>query len=283
MPASVPIQMQDGPQFRAGEWTDDTCQAIAIAVAAAEGPLNTPESIQIVASNFKRWFQEETKGIGNQTSWIFARAGHFDASELKRLSSIYAESFPRSAGNGSLMRTGPVALAFLRDELGFLETVREIGSLTHADPSCLEACEIWSVAIRHAIFNDNFDGFQLAIDALPEQRKKYWQGIKYEAEQNEPWHFVNNGWVVQSIQAAWSAITRTDQSTEGHLEAALKYAVRCGHDTDTVAAIAGALLGARWGAGAVPKSWASQIYGWPSMRAENLGLLAKKILLVQGL
>jgi len=46
--------------------------------------------------------------------------------------------------------------------------------------------------------------------------------------------------------------------------------VRIGNDTDTVAAIAGALLGARWGASAVPLRWRAKLHGWPSWTAEDV-------------
>jgi ADP-ribosyl-[dinitrogen reductase] hydrolase len=58
--------------------------------------------------------------------------------------------------------------------------------------------------------------------------------------------------VVEALQAAWSAITTTPIPTDdpaqevfrvGHLRLALDAAVRGGGDTDTVAAIAGGLLG----------------------------------------
>jgi hypothetical protein len=39
--------------------------------------------------------------------------------------------------------------------------------------------------------------------------------------------------------------------------------VRVGDDTDTVAAIAGGLLGARWGGSAVPWHWRRAVHGWP--------------------
>ena len=40
-------------------------------------------------------------------------------------------------------------------------------------------------------------------------------------------------------------------------------AIRIGDDTDTVAAIAGGLLGARWGAKAIPDEWRFAVHGWP--------------------
>ena len=59
-----------------------------------------------------------------------------------------------------------------------------------------------------------------------------------------------------------------------HLQRGLQAAVRAGHDTDTVAAIAGSLLGARYGASAVPTQWRRMVHGWPGLRAHDLVELA---------
>jgi hypothetical protein len=60
-------------------------------------------------------------------------------------------------------------------------------------------------------------------------------------------------------------LTRPEPDLEGdqrdHLRNALVAVVRIGNDTDTVAAIAGGLLGARWGASAVPDEWWQLIHG----------------------
>jgi ADP-ribosyl-[dinitrogen reductase] hydrolase len=70
--------------------------------------------------------------------------------------------------------------------------------------------------------------------------------------------------VVTAFQAALAAIIHTpvpEEEPGGHLRDALVAAVRIGDDTDTVAAIAGGLLGARWGASAVPDGWWQVIHG----------------------
>ena len=59
-----------------------------------------------------------------------------------------------------------------------------------------------------------------------------------------------------------------------HLQDALHAAVRIGDDTDTVAAIAGGLLGARWGASAVPWRWRRAVHGWPGRDGRDLVTLA---------
>ena len=50
--------------------------------------------------------------------------------------------------------------------------------------------------------------------------------------------------------------------------------MRAGGDTDTVACLAGALLGAAAGVGAVPADLASQVWGWPGLRQDGLRDLA---------
>ena len=50
----------------------------------------------------------------------------------------------------------------------------------------------------------------------------------------------------------------------------LEAAVRGGYDTDTVAAIAGSLVGGLYGASAVPFQWRRILHGWPDLRARDL-------------
>jgi protein-tyrosine phosphatase len=103
---------------------------------------------------------------------------------------------------------------------------------------------------------------------------------------SQPSDFTNNGWVVEALQAAWSAIATTpvpqDDPAAGifrvdQLRLALDAAVRGGNDTDTVAAIAGGLLGAAYGASAVPGEWRRLLHGWPGKRARDLVAMANRV------
>jgi ADP-ribosylglycohydrolase len=83
-----------------------------------------------------------------------------------------------------------------------------------------------------------------------------------EAERLPTVSFTPNGYVVTALQAAWSAIYATrEQDTP--FEAALRLAVSIGDDTDTVAAIAGSLVGAWCGGTVIPRSWRQGLAGWP--------------------
>jgi hypothetical protein len=115
--------------------------------------------------------------------------------------------------------------------------------------------------------------------ARPSSGYADWWALLREAEQQDPGTFTQNAWVVGALQAAWSAITHTPVPTadpEHHLRDALATAIGIGHDTDTVAAIAGAMLGARWGAHAVPDEWRTILHGWRDQTGDGLVELARR-------
>jgi ADP-ribosylglycohydrolase/protein-tyrosine phosphatase len=270
--------------FAPDEWTDDTSMAIVVAEAAAAGlDLRSPAGLDVVAAGFARWYADGPKDVGVHTSVVLsaagARSGTATADQLHRAAQARLAAGHPSAGNGALMRTAAVALAHLDDAAAAAEAARAVSDLTHADPVSAEACLIWTVGIRHAVRHGDFGGVRGALAHLPEGRAEEWAELLDEAEAHDPAHFTSNGWVVHALQAAWSAITRTpvpDLDPAGgsfpaqHLAHAVEAAVRAGHDTDTVAAIAGSLLGARWGASAMPLSLRRRVHGWPGYSSRDL-------------
>lgn len=257
--------------FAPGEWTDDTSMAVAIAEVAATGiDISDGEGLDAVAAQFVRWYDSGPADIGNQTSAVLSRRPA-SADEMRHI----AWAIPGlKGGNGSLMRTAPVALAYLGDVDGCLRAARVIGLLTHHDERAVEACEMWTYAIRHAVLNGTFDGVREYLAKASTGTRDYWAPLLDVAERGTPADFPKNGWVVDALLTAWWAINTTDAPGPEHLEAALEQAVRAGHDTDTTAAIAGGLLGARWGASAVPARWRRMLHGWPGYRAQDLVRLA---------
>lgn len=282
MPPSAPVQMRGGglSDWEVGEWTDDTAMAVAIAEVAAEGlDLRTPAALTRVGRRWLAW-AGDAKDIGVQTQTVLSWAGPepTGAGLAAAAARLHAET-GLTAGNGSLMRTAPVALAYLPDPVGLVQAAHALSSLTHHDREAGEACALWSLAIRHAVLYGTFDGLRAAVAELPTDRARVWSGRLDEAQAHPPSQFRLNNWVVQAVQGAWSAIARTpvpqDPANPGqHLQHALEAAVRGGWDTDTVAAIAGGLLGARWGASAVPSSWRGVVHGWPGLRCDDLTRLA---------
>lgn len=260
-----------GP-WQPGEWTDDTQQAPCIAQVAATGQLD----VHAVARGFLDWYHHGATDVGVQTRAVLRKAKSAD--DLTRLAAEHFAANPKgAAGNGSLMRTGPVALAYLGDDDAIVKAAGAISLLTHGDPLAAEACVLWCIAIDRAIREARLGGIYDGLDLLAAAGRDFWAGKLKEAESEPMRSFTPNGFVVTALQAAYAAVVQTpipeDQPCR-HLGEALRNAVRIGNDTDTIAAIAGALLGARWGATAVPMAWKEMLHGWPGYQTTDLVRLA---------
>ena len=264
----TPIIMKGGGGFgwAPGEWTDDTAMGTRILKVVAGGALNP----SLVGDGFLAWYHDNPKDIGNQTRAVLSHAR--SGAELGAAAAEFQTSKPDAAGNGSLMRTAAVALAHPQNPEAIAASARIVSDLTHPNPTCGDACVLWSIAIDHAIHHGEFD-VERGLNFIPEERRPYWESLIAEAETGPPSKFTPNGWVITAFQAAWSSIVHTpipEHAPADHFQNTLVTAVRIGHDTDTVAAIAGMLLGARWGVSAIPLEWKGLLHGWPGWRTRDL-------------
>lgn len=278
------VVMAGGGVWEPGEWTDDTAMAVAIAEVAATGADLRDEQAQDAI--LARWYEwsANTKDIGVQTISVLraaSRGGKITAARARETSLAHHMQSGRSGGNGSLMRTAPVALAYLHDEGAMVEAARALSALTHHDPETGDACVMWCSAIRHGVLTGDLD-VRVGLKHLGGESRETWSERLDVAEVSRPADFPKNGWVVSALQAAWSAIATTaghecdsEVAAAGHLPRGLDAAVRAGFDTDTVAAIAGGLLGAVHGASAVPQEWRKLLHGWPGLDATHLAELAR--------
>ncbi len=282
------VAMVGGGPWERGEWTDDTAMAIAIAEVAATGAdLRDVGAQDAIVSRWLEW-SRVTKDIGIQTGSVLragSRGGRITAADTRAAAAAVHQQSGRTSGNGALMRTAPVALAYLDDEDAMVEAARAISELTHYDPDAGDACVLWCCAIRRAVLSGELN-VRVGLPHIASDRRELWAERLDAAEAAPPSSFPNNGWVVTAMQAAWSAIARTpvpvDDPEAGvfradHLRLALDAAVRAGYDTDTVAAIAGGLLGAAYGASAIPGAWRRVLHGWPTITAHDLVRLATAI------
>lgn len=292
LPDGTEVTMKGGGPFgfAPAEWTDDTSMAIPIAQAllqsASDGGASSPAALTAVVRAWTAW-AAEAKDVGAQTSAVIAAAcrpasaagREVEAADFTAAAANFHARTGRSAGNGSLMRTAPLALAYLhREPAELMAAAGELSALTHADPDAQEACGLWCVAIRQAVLTGVLD-VRAGLPLLPAERASLWLERIESSELSRPRDFTRNGWVVEAFQGAWSAIHFAGLSAVGpaHLRAALEEPVRGGRDTDTVAAIAGGLLGAAYGYTAVPFEWRRRLHGWPGLRARDLVVLGMEL------
>ena len=248
----------------AGSWTDDTDMAWCVATAAAEGcDLTTSEGLERVAELFLQWYESDPRDVGVQTQMVLSRTVR--PSEMAAAARAFQESRPDAAGNGSLMRTAPVALAHLGDDDAIIAAARAVSSLTHPHEDAQWACALWSLAIDRAVrgTDDTREAMESALEALPSRPADRWRSLLHEAEQREPNSFSKNGWVVEALQGAWRSVDELSIGPWTQFPDRVNSAVMGGYDTDTVAAIAGGFAGAIEGSSVIPWEWRKDLRGWP--------------------
>jgi ADP-ribosylglycohydrolase len=265
--AHTEIRMKGGGPFdwAPGEWTDDTSMAICV----TDGLSNGHADLDAIATSFVRWYDSGPPDIGTQTRAVLSGRDRSAAAMTDRAARLTG----RTGGNGSLMRTAPVALAFLDDPDGCVNFAGAISDLTHYDERAREACQMWSCGIRHAVLTGSPDGVRLFLEGAPSSTRAYWEPLLDIAETGSPADFPNNGWVVHALQTAWWALTKSARD----LPTTLEYCVRAGNDTDTTAAIAGGLVGACRGASAIPSEWKPLLHGYPGHTADDLAATVRRI------
>jgi ADP-ribosyl-[dinitrogen reductase] hydrolase len=171
-----------------------------------------------------------------------------------------------------MMRVSPLGIFGATLKLDEVERLaRADAALTHPNQVCGDANALFTMAIATAIQNPtspealyaNISNWASKMEVGEELRR-----CIDRSQRHHPQNFVEQqGWV---LIAFGNALYRLLNAVS--LEEALVETVKCGGDTDTNAAIAGALLGAVHGREAVPERWAKCLMNCrPS--AETLGVL----------
>jgi ADP-ribosyl-[dinitrogen reductase] hydrolase len=285
---SAPLAMGEEPRmiggglgpYAPGEWSDDTQMAVVVARVAAEQGLRHLSALDAVVEGWMDWLDDGASDVGAQTRHVLAEVAASDRwrpwSSASAASAKLHRLTGRTAGNGSLMRTAPVALAFLEDPSMLTLAAGWLSTATHHDPLAGDACVLWCHAIRLAVLHGGTPDLMDLVEEIPVARRDQWRAWIADAERRPPSDFAPNGYVVAALQAAWSAI-RHPLGDGPPVVASLSAAVHAGDDTDTVAAIAGSLLGAAHGASALPADWLEAVHGWPGLRAHDLRELARRV------
>jgi ADP-ribosyl-[dinitrogen reductase] hydrolase len=245
------------PPWERGEWTDDTAMALELATSLAEKGGYDEED---VFSRYAMWARSGPKDIGSTVAAALMRARSVD--EARAAAEAYHESSGgKSAGNGSLMRTAPLALRYRNDQ-GALERIsREESTLTHFDPLAGDACAWFNLTLAALV-----RGRRLPQSTSPAaQTAEEAVGGSEEALAAEAQERM--GYVLTALRIGFAAaFGRPD------LESAIVFAVNLGGDADTNGAVAGALAGARHGAAAIPARWIE-----PLLAHERIGGLANRL------
>jgi ADP-ribosyl-[dinitrogen reductase] hydrolase len=150
-----------------------------------------------------------------------------------------------SESNGSLMRVSPIGVWAAGDPARAAATARADSALTHKNPVCIEACAGYAAAIAVGVAGGT--RAEMVDAALANCKGRAREAIA--SAKLPPDYFTNMGWVLVALQNAFFHLRSTG------FEESLIATVSAGGDTDTNAAICGALLGAALGREAIPSRW----------------------------
>ncbi|NLF19066.1 MAG: ADP-ribosylglycohydrolase family protein [Lentisphaerae bacterium] len=188
--------------------------------------------------------------------WI--DSGPFDCG-MTIAGSLRGRPNPSSQANGALMRISPLGIFGTGgDPAAVAAWARQDAALTHPHPVCQQANALFAAALAGAIRNgpapQALYRSVLAHAAALAVEDALMEALLNAAEAPPEDYLQHQGWVLIAFRNAfWQLLHATN------LEDGVVDTVSRGGDTDTNAAIAGALLGAVHGLAAVPARWTDAV------------------------
>lgn len=258
---------QIDPRERHRPMDDDLAQAVDLAEALAQDP----DPVSGFADRLIEWRSENGRGIGIMTSTVI------DYLEVGLGVPGAARAFwqergsPDTQPNGALMRCAPVALKHALDPNKLIEQTAVTCAVTHFAPGAQWSCILVNAAIAmlvrgHEPSRDDLI-FAATQDGAPAELIAWTLAIPEAIDERIAEERVS-GHTYLCMQAALWCL-----DTQDSLEQALIRIVNAGGDTDTNAAVAGAVLGARFGATAIPQRWLDCIPDLERIEAATQALL----------
>lgn len=226
----------------AGQPTDDSEMALALARSLVK---ERGYSATRVAAAYISWKNSGPFDIGTTTSAGIAAlaAGRKAQSD--------------SEANGALMRVSPIGILAAGYPARAATLARQDALLTHPSPVCQAASAAYAAAIAAGIAGGDAEAmWQAAYDHCGDDTAAATlRDVLARARYTLPTDFQHQmGWVVTAFFNAFHWLMRG-----ASLEAAVIWTVSAGGDTDTNAAICGALLGAVQGRDAIPLQWRNAV------------------------
>jgi ADP-ribosyl-[dinitrogen reductase] hydrolase len=239
-----------------GQPTDDSELALALArsIVAENG---YPQ--EAAARAYVDWYQSQPFDIGGATSQALGSVSADDLLTGRAAATANARGKRDGQANGSLMRISPLGIwgaSVPADQLA--EHARADSQITHPNRICQEACAVYTVAIAHAIATGPSPAtlYEHALGWTQQHGRELTvsEALRRAADEPPADFLGHAGWVLIALQNAFYQLVHAPDLVDGVVSS-----VMSGGDTDTNAAIAGALLGAVYGRDAIPFQWQSAI------------------------
>ena len=285
-------------RWQPGEWTDDTGMALCV----AEGILESPgDPVAAIGDRFLEW-RKSAKDVGTTIAAALDGfrgsqrnlTGAGDISDWSRASASTQQAREgKAAGNGSLMRTLPVALAYADRSRLRLHSAH-ISAMTHWDPQAEAGCLAYCFWVLEILDGAEIDtAWHRALSATRDRAaegagpadvpglspipNEFWERLETapfrDREALQPTGYA--GYVLDCLEAAVWCATNNDGA-----EAAIVDAVNLAGEADTIAAVTGGIVGAYYGLQALPDRWLEVLQDRPQLESLGRDLARLRHLLV---
>jgi len=182
------------------------------------------------------------------------RAGNDAMEDGRDYQSVTAKHFPGgSFGNGAAMRVAPVGIFFRGDPQEVLDQSRLSALPTHIHPLGIEGAQLLALAVAHASNVERFDRDAFFADLLQHcQSSEYRAKLKCAAKIQTADELLPLGNGIEALESVPTAIASFALTPNCYQET-IANVILLGGDTDTLAAMAGAISGAFLGMATIPK------------------------------
>jgi poly(ADP-ribose) glycohydrolase ARH3 len=245
-------------------YTDDTQMAIGVAETLAEyGEILEDRLCEAFVANYV-----PSRGYGRGARVVLEAMA--DGRDYR---DIAANHFPGgSFGNGAAMRVAPVGLFFRHDQQAVLEQARRSATPTHVHPLGIEGAQLVALAVAHAARAEKFDRGAYFAELMQHCRSPEYVDRLAAAEKmasHEDLRSLGNG--IEAHESAPTAVASFALTPDSYQQT-IGNVILLGGDTDTLAAMAGAISGAYLGTTAIPRELIDRLEQSPKGRTYLLEL-----------
>lgn len=231
----------------AGQITDDSEMALALARTLLQAGCND----EAIAIAYGAWCQSNPFDSGGTISQALEAIKSGSGAAV----AARAAASRSSQANGAMMRQSPLAIwGYNMEPAELAACVRADTTLTHPNLACQDASAAYVLAMAAAIRQglDASATYQYALDWQRQhgQSSEVRTWLEAAASELPPDYINHQGWAAIALQNAFYQLLHAPTLEQGVVDTVMR-----GGDSDTNAAIAGALLGAVYGVDAIAQQW----------------------------
>lgn len=271
IPSPVPAFELPWMGLPPGATTDDTAMARTLIRSLIErGGLDPGD----VLRRHVEWLRTAPPDVGSLTRRVLSWAAEDVPDAARR---YVEERGPEvSAGNGSVMYCAPLGVAFARRPSELATAAPALSAVTHWDERCGTACLAVTLAVAALVRGEEpRPSVIAAIEAMLEREGgEELQHLVDDAGRGRPIDGPDMGFAFFTAGIALQVTAEAAGFEDG-----LRRVIALGGDTDTNAAVTGALLGALHGREGLPAAWLERLADREAIEAdaELLAELAERV------